>query len=453
MNESRLAVLGGDRHVPKDRKPMRWPIVDEASTRAVQTVLESGSFTAAAAGESALSGLEEDWAARVGTARCVAVSNGTAALSLALEAAGVRPGDDVVVPALSFVASASAPVHVGARPVFADIDPVTFNMTPATLRAAVTAKTTAVVIVHLHGLPADLDELLAVARDHDLLVVEDAAQAHGARYHDRPVGSFGDVGTFSLNVSKNLPTCGEGGLVTTDDPDIADRVTMLRQFGEDIPTRGARSYISHAAGWNHKPNAIQAAFTRAQLARFDDDSRRRHDNVTGFLQRLDRLPGLVVPSELPDRTHVWHILRFTVDPAAWGETPAFAARARAAVERALRSEGVPVGPYQMMPLPWQAAFEAHGGADAVVPRCAEVIERSFAIQKAHLHPEAGPLLECYAEAFEKVWVELDHVLRYARDMAYEPPWAKAAKASSDRARTLFAAPTTEGAGSDERHAS
>ncbi|GAB3887333.1 hypothetical protein GCM10029964_053140 [Kibdelosporangium lantanae] len=161
--ESTLAMFGGGRTVPRSRRIPPWPPVTAADEAAVLRSLRSGAFTAAAAGEQEITALETEWARFVGTRGCVATSNGTTALSLALAAAGIRAGDEVIVPALSFIGSAVAPVHVGAVPVFVDVDPVSFNLDPAAVAAAITPRTKAIVVVHLHGLPADLDEILALA--------------------------------------------------------------------------------------------------------------------------------------------------------------------------------------------------------------------------------------------------------------------------------------------------
>ena len=427
----KLAMLGGPRAVPRDRRIPAWPVVTEKDKEAVQRVMDGGRFTSASSGEREIDGLERDWAAEVGTRYCVAVSNGTTALSLAIAAAGIGAGDEVIVPALSFIASAIAPLHVSAIPVFADIDPVSFNIDPEAAEAAITPRTRAILVVHLHGLPADLTELAAVARRHDLILIEDAAQAHGARYQGISVGSFGAVNAFSLNVSKNLATCGEGGLVTTDDEDLGRRVRMMRQFGEVIPDRGARSYVSHMLGWNHKPSAIQCAFTRSQLTRFRDDAAARDDNVRSFLGRLAELPWLAGPRRPDDRSHVWHILRFLVDPAAFGLGPEYAWPVRAVTMRALRAEGVPASFYQMLPLPGQRLFQSaeYGGRyrAADFPVTQQVIDGSFAIQKAHLHPDACPLLDLYADAAEKVWVHRGSIAEQASAAAdgYQPPWQQA----------------------------
>ncbi|WP_067460568.1 DegT/DnrJ/EryC1/StrS family aminotransferase [Actinomadura macra] len=428
---SELALHGGPRTVPRDRRIPRWPDIAPEDEEAVRRVVASGRYTAASAGEKEITGLERAWAEEVGTRHCVAVSNGTTALSLALAAAGVGPGDEVIVPALSFIATAITPLHLSAVPVFADVDPVSFNVTPKAVEAAVTPRTRAIVVVHLHGLPADLDELAATADRHGLVLVEDAAQAHGARYRGRAAGSYGRVNTFSLNVSKNLPTCGEGGLVTTDDDDLHRRVRMMRQFGEVLDGTGPRSYVSHMLGWNDKPNAIQCAFTRSRLVRFHDENRIRDENVRRFLGRLAELPWLRGPDAPDDRTHAWHILRFMVDPEAFGLGPAHAGAVRATVMKALRAEGVPATHYQLMPLPGQrlfrrppiAAVDHYRASDW--PNTLAVIDGSFTIQKAHLSPKARPMLDLYADAAAKVWEHREAIAREARELDYRPPWEEA----------------------------
>jgi dTDP-4-amino-4,6-dideoxygalactose transaminase len=238
------------------------------------------------------------------------------------------------------------------------------------------------------------------------------------------VGSVGAVNSFSLNASKNLPTCGEGGLVNTDDDAVYRLGLALRQFGEVIADHGERSYISHLPGWNYKPNAIQCAFTRSQLARFDETAKDRDDNVRRFLARLAGLPGLTVPSCPADRTHAWHILRFRVQPAAFGLPDRLAGPLRAAVMRALRAEGVPVSHYQLLPLPAQPIFRGLRGEH---PQALRVIEDSFTLQKAHLHPGARSLLGWYADAFEKVWQHQKVLASLAEGLAYQAPWERAAE--------------------------
>ena len=423
----RLAALGGDPAVPRDLRSQPWPVVTDEDRAAVLHVLDSGRLVSDTDGATAVSDLEQEWARRCGVAHCVGVSNGTTALSLALAALGIGPGDEVIVPSLSFIASGLAPLHQMAVPVFADIDPVTFCLDPAAVAAAITPRTAAILPVHLHGHPADMDALGALAAKHSLAVLEDAAQAHGATHRGRPVGSLGNAGAFSLQVTKNLPTCGEGGLITTDDDELVRKIRMGRQFGEVIEAGRDRDYISHQLGWNHKLNAVQAGFTLSQLDRFDGYDAARQRNVAAFLDRLAGLPGLVVPTVAPEMSHAWHILRFRFDPVVAGLDGVTAPGMRAALHRLLRAEGVPVSRYQLMPLPEQKVFRDREGfgkgypwtAAATEhktehPVAAAVIADSLTLQKRHLNPESGEALQRYADGFEKVWRHLDTVAALAK---------------------------------------
>ncbi|WP_223243764.1 DegT/DnrJ/EryC1/StrS family aminotransferase [Streptomyces sp. CBMA156] len=427
---SKLAALGGTAAVPRERRRVEWPLIEDEDRKAVLDALDGPRLVSDTDGVNAVSILEESWARRFGFGHCVAVSNGTAALSLALAALGIGPGDEVIVPALSFIATGLAPVHQMAVPVFADIDPVTFNIDPDDIERRITDRTRAIIPVHLHGAPADMDRITGIAARHDLKVVEDAAQAPGATHRGRPVGGIGDAGSFSLQVSKNIPTCGEGGLLVTGDDELAGAMRRGRQFGEVIEAGRERDYVSYGLGWNHKMNALQAAFTVAQLARFDEYERARQRNITGFLARLAKLPGLQVPTALPDTTHAWHILRFRFDPAAFGLDGVRPEALRSTVRRLLRAEGVPMSQYQLMPLPDQKVFVdrvgfgsghpwAVTGAPGTVagedyPVTRAVIADSLTIQKRHLHPGSGDLLALYADAFEKVWQNLDMVATLAK---------------------------------------
>ena len=441
-----LAMFGGTRAVAlgeTDAIRVAWPVVTDAERAAVVGVLDSGSFTSVGTGHAIVCGLEQQWARFTGAAHCVAVSSGTAALELSLAAAGVEPGAEVLVPALSFMASAVAPVHRLVVPVFVDIDPVTYTIDPAAAAAAVTPRTQAIVAVHLHGLPCDMAVLRDLAGRQGLLLVEDAAQAHGARYLGRRAGALADVAAFSLNASKNLPTCGEGGLVTTDDPELAARLLRYRQFGEDLSGGGSRNYLSHVLAGNAKLGAVQAAFTRCQLDRLADYDAARDRVVRGLLARLAALPGLIVPHCPPDRTHAWHMLRLRFDPAAMGHPDLVPGALRALLHRALRAEGVPIHQYQPVPLPAQPAFASREGFGGYpwrlpgvpppryraedYPIAVAVIEDSLTLQRWHLNPAAEPLLHRCVDAFGKVWEHLDTLAEVARARTYRPAWQRYAE--------------------------
>jgi perosamine synthetase len=438
-----LALFGGTRAVmfrDGDAQRVAWPVVTDAERAAVAGVLDSGAFTSVGAGQAMVRDLEKEWARFTGTAHCVAVSSGTSALELSLAAARIEPGAEVLVPALSFVASAVAPVHRLLIPVFVDIDPVTYTIDPVAAAAAVTPRTRAILAVHLHGLPCDMAALRDLADRHGLLLVEDAAQAHGARYRDRRAGGLADIAAFSLNSAKNLPTCGEGGLVTTDDPDLAARLLRYRQFGEDLSAGGSRDYLSHVLAGNAKLSAVQAAFTRCQLDRLAGYEAARNTMVRELLTGLAPLPGLVLPHCPPDRTHAWHMLRLRFDPIALGHPDLVPGALRALLHRVLRAEGVPIHQYQPVPLPAQPAFAGRDGLGGYpwrlpgvpepryraedYPIALDVIEDSLTLQRWHLNPAAEPLLRRCVDAFEKVWENLDTIAALARARSYRPAWQR-----------------------------
>jgi len=437
----KLAMFGGSKTIAKGDIPrslVEWPIVTDRERQAVMEVLNSGRFTSVGPGAREVELLEREWAAHIGAAHCAAVANGTAAIELALAALGIEPGAEILVPALSFIASATAATQRLLIPVFVDIDPVSFTIDPIAAKAAITERTQAILAVHLHGLPCDMAELRRLAEHNGLLLIEDAAQAHGAAYRGRSAGTLGDVAAFSLNPSKNLPTCGEGGLVSTDDETVHERVVLHRQFGEDLS--GPRTYVSHVLAGNEKLSTINAAFTRCQLARFPHWHTARDANVRAFLSRLAALPGLVVPSSPVDRTHAWHILRLRFDVAGMGHPAAPPGAMRVLMQRALRAEGVPLQQYQQLPLPAQPALldrtgfggypwrlrEARrpGYEPAEHPNTLAVIEDSVTVQRWHLNPAAMPVLERCAQAFEKVWEHRDMLADLARSLEYTPPWQR-----------------------------
>ncbi|MGP0053401.1 MAG: DegT/DnrJ/EryC1/StrS family aminotransferase, partial [Solirubrobacteraceae bacterium] len=292
---AKLAMLGGTPAVAPEYRRLEWPVVTQADRDAVLRVLDSRKFTVGAKDEQEITGLEREWAAFCDTRFAVAVNSGTVALELALTALGLQPGDEVIVPALSYVATAMAPLYQLAIPVFVDIDPVTYNIDATQIEAKVTSRTRAIIPVHLGGLPADMDEIRAVARKHDLFILEDAVQAQGGTYRGETAGSIGAAGVFSLNVEKSIPTCGEGGLIVTDDENVADRCRSLRILGEDLSTP-ERLYVSATRGSNLKLSSVLAAFTRSQLARFWEYQAHREENIAVFLDRLAGLPGIKIPA-------------------------------------------------------------------------------------------------------------------------------------------------------------
>ncbi len=289
--------------------------------------------------------LEEEISAKLGAKFAVGCASGTDALILALLAEKIGESDEVLTTPFSFVATAGAIAYVGAKPVFVDIDPVTFNINPALIESAITPRTRAILPVHLFGLPADLDPILAIARKHKLVVIEDAAQAIGSRYNGKYTGTFGDYGCFSFFPSKNLGGAGDGGLITTDDAKIAERLQMLRVHGSK------KKYYHEMVGTNSRLHALQAAVLRVKLRHLDAWQKGRQDRAERY-RRLFDAAGLfsvvTVPPQPPAKyEHVYH--QFTIRSARRDDLKSF-----------LHSAGVPSEIYYPLCLHLQEAFNYLG---------------------------------------------------------------------------------------------
>lgn len=243
---------------------------------------------------------EEEFAAYCGVRHAVAVNSGTSALHCALLAAGIGPGDEVITVPCTFVATVAAVVYTGAKPVLIDVDPVSYTMDPVGIEAAITPRTKAILPVHLYGNPAAMDPILEISRRRGLVVIEDAAQAHGARYHGRRCGSMGDLGCFSFYPGKNLGAYGEGGLIATDHPELARKIRMLRDWGAE------KKYQHVLKGFNYRMEAVQGAVLRVKLRYLEawTEARRAHAAAYG---RLLAGSDLVLPVEAPGNRHVYHI--------------------------------------------------------------------------------------------------------------------------------------------------
>jgi perosamine synthetase len=264
---------------------------------------------------------EAAFAARVGAAEAVATTNCTTALQLALYASGVGPGDEVIVPSLSFIATANAVWQCGATPVFADIDPRTYNLDPAATERAITARTKAIMPVHQIGLPADMDAFSALADAHDLKIVEDAACAVGATYKGRPIGSFDSPACFSLHPRKVITT-GEGGMITTNDPALADRMRKLRQHAmdlSDLARHNAADIVFEAypeRGWNMRMTDMQAAVGLCQLEALDRILAERRRQAERYTAAIASVPYLEAPFEPDYAVRTWQSYAVRVSPGA-----------------------------------------------------------------------------------------------------------------------------------------
>mgnify|MGYP001606605663 CR=1 FL=1 len=386
-------------------EPRRWPILTAADRDAVLRVLDRGVLSGAGAPE--MRALEAEFAAFVGARFCLATNSGTAALGIALAAAGVGPGDEVIVPALSFIATAQAVLHVGAEPVFADVDPATYTIDPEDAAGRVTPRTRAIIPVHLHGLPADMNAIQALARDRGLTVIEDAAQAHGARYHDRTVGTLGDMAAFSLNSTKNLPA-GEGGLFVTDSETLWARAARARFDGIEPPAKwdperpldDEAEGLATTAGWMYLPGELTCALARAQLERLAATTARSQLNAQRFTERLAALPGVEPPAVPPDRTHVFHKYRVRLHPERAGLRLA-PRELRDRLLVALRAEGVEAVLWQVAPLPAHPLF----ARPEPYPEAVTALDGSLIIgsQSCPLFAQPPEVVEAWAEGFVKAW--------------------------------------------------
>jgi dTDP-4-amino-4,6-dideoxygalactose transaminase len=264
---------------------------------AVGRVLRRGWFILGEEGRA----FEAEWAAYCGVAHTVGVGNGTDALRIALQAAGIGPGDEVIVPALTATFTALAVSLAGATPVFADVDPLRLTLEPAAFEAAVTPRTAAVIPVHLYGCPADMDPIIEVAKQHDLFVLEDAAQAHGARYRGTRIGGLGDAAAFSFYPSKNLGAYGDAGAIVTNDANLAEKARMLRHGGQ------RRTYEHELLGCNSRLDEIQAAILRTKLPHLEAWNKRRRSLAARYDTGLQGSDGLQMPTVPAEVEHVFHL--------------------------------------------------------------------------------------------------------------------------------------------------
>jgi dTDP-4-amino-4,6-dideoxygalactose transaminase len=283
-------------NVPFVDLKLQYQAIKDEILSAVTNVLDSGQFVLG----KEVTTFEEEFASFSGAKYGVAVNSGTSALHLALLAAGVGPGDEVITVPSTFVATVAAVTYCDAKPVFVDVDPLTYTMDPAGIEAAITPRTKAILPVHLYGNPADMDPILRIARKHNLMVIEDAAQAHGAEYKGRRCGSIGDLGCFSFYPGKNLGAYGEGGLVTTGQPELARKIRMLRDWGAE------KKYEHVIKGFNYRMEGLQGGILRVKLRYLENwtEQRRRH---AAAYSKLLLGTGFALPFEAPGNRHVYHV--------------------------------------------------------------------------------------------------------------------------------------------------
>jgi perosamine synthetase len=352
VQSDELAICGGAPTVTV-QPDKRWPPITDEDRDAVLSTLESGRLSGAKAPQNAA--LEREYAAYHGLKYALSLNSGTAALHCAAAAVGLRPGDEVIVPAFTFIASAMAMANQGAVPVFCDIQPGTWNLDPAKIEERITPRTKAIVVVHLFGMPADLDEILAIAERHGLKVIEDTAQAHGAEYRGRLVGTLGFCCATSFQQTKSV-SGGEGGLFMTNDPEGYLAACRLRIFGEDIfETKWGRFYWSQGVGYNYRNHELSAALARTQFRRMAGLNEIARDNAHYLTRELAGIGGLQLPIEPPDRKSIFHVycIRLAPDEVGFGGEPV---ELRDRLMLALDAEGLPTKVAYDHPLSAHPAF-------------------------------------------------------------------------------------------------
>lgn len=322
---------------------------------AIERVLASCAF----ANGPAVKQFEGTFAHYVGAKEVVCVNSGTSALHLSLLASGVGPGDEVIVPAMTFVATAWAVSYVGAKPVFVDVSEEDHTLDPVQVEAAVVSRTKAVIPVHLYGLPANLGALQQVCKRHGLALIEDAAQAHGARYQGRHVGTFGKLGCFSFYPGKNLGAYGEGGAIVTDDAALAERLRALRDHGQRT------KYHHDEIGFNYRMDSIQGAVLDVKLRHLDAWTRGRQAVAARYAAELAGT-DLVLPAVPPDREHVWHL--FVVRHPQ-----------RDKIREALQAQGVQTGLHYPIPVPLLQAYAHLGHCAGEFPVSEEIAAQCLSL--------------------------------------------------------------------------
>jgi len=410
---STLAVDGGT-PVVSEGMVKSWPPITQADRDAVLAVFDSDQLHGTSAPK-ALE-LQEKWAEYVGTKYALATNSGTASLHMGVAAAGIGPGDEVITSAFTYWSTAAAILHHNAIPIFVDIDPETYTMDPDLIEERINEHTRAILPVHIHGMVADMDPIREIAESHNLVIIEDACQAHGATYHGVKAGALGDIGCFSCNRSKNL-SGGEGGLLTTNNDDFVATAAKLREFGEVVAATGPREYNAFGLGWMYRPHEFINAFILSQLERLDDNNAQRRRFANYLTAELAAIPGFEGPytPDYASPVYFSYVVTFRPDELGLDLTPEQWKRAS---QQALAAEGVGLGQWQTRPVPAQDVFQERIGYGKGCPWICPLgrgdvyydeeypLTSEFIAGHAYLRgvypPNSMDLMELYVEGFRKI---------------------------------------------------
>jgi perosamine synthetase len=361
--------------------PIAKPIISDEEIEEVVKVLKSGFI----AQGPKVAEFEEKFADYVGVEYAVASSSGTTALHLALLAAGVKSGDEVITTPFTFAATGNSVLYTGAKPVFVDIDKDTYNINPDKIEEAVTDNTKVVMPVHLYGQPADMDSINKIAEDHDLIVIEDAAQAHGALYNNKKTGSLGDMGCFSFYPTKNMTTS-EGGMITTDNKEMAETARILRAHGE------SERYTHVTLGYNFRMTDIAAAIGVVQLNKLDKFNEKRIENANFLTNKINKINGIKAPYVADNVKHVFHQYTVRVDKSKRDQLMDF-----------LNNNGIGTGIHYPKPIYQQKLYQEMGFA----VKCDEAENASSEVLSLPVHPSLKHEdLEVIVNVLEKASKEL-----------------------------------------------
>ena len=344
---AKLAINGGP-PAAKDWISTRWPIYDDREKKALIETLESGNWCCMGKPDGKVGHFEREFAEYIGTKYAMCVNAGTAALELAFRSCDIEPGDEVIVTAVSFVASASAIVLAGGVPVFVDVDPETYQMSPDAVEAAITDRTRVVETVHYGGYPVDMDRIREIAEKHNLFIVEDCAEGHGSEWKGRKIGSLGDMGAFSFQMGKNL-TCGDGGAMTYSNDELAVSCYSYSRYG-NIPDGKRR--VHYAPAGNFRMSEFLGAILSVQLSRHPEQTEIRYRNGEYFAQEVEKIGGISALKREPritKRGYYFYFLRY--DSSKWGGVH------RNKFREALAAEGVRTGTAHNDPIYMNPAFQ------------------------------------------------------------------------------------------------
>lgn len=317
--------------------PIAKPQIDKEEKQAVISALDSGFLAQGPRVEE----FEKDFASFVGTKYAVATSSGTTALYIALLALGIGPGDEVITSPFTFIASANSILYTGAKPVFVDIKEDDFNIDPLKIEEKITNKTKAIMPIHLYGQPADMEKILEIAQKHNLFIIEDACQAHGAKYKEKMAGSLGDVGCFSFYPTKNMTT-GEGGIITTNDQEVCEKAQMLRAHGSK------ERYYHDILGFNFRMTDIGASIGIEQLKKLPLFNKKRQENAQKLKEGLKNIKGIITPQEIRGKEHVFH--QYTIRVTSEYKT------SRDNFAKALEEKGIGTGIHYPLPIHKQELY-------------------------------------------------------------------------------------------------